>query len=195
MFYPAQPEMVFTVLRVLLGLNIPFVLVHRAESPPLPTALRESIEASPLVFLTQWAPQQYTLSHPATGWFLSHCGLNSVQESLASGIPLICWPLFADQPLLSIMVSQVLNCGFELSEVRQGFGLKYRQSTGMTPTGTLEAVAEEAREVLKAAFFDQEKRAVKEEGARKMQKLLNDAWKESGEAKKDAEAFVQFVLA
>lgn len=93
------------------------------------------------------------------------------------------------------MVSQVLNCGFELSEVRQGFGLKYRQSTGKTPTGTLEAVAEEAREVLKAAFFDQEKRAVKEEGARKMQKLLNDAWKESGEAKKDAEAFVQFILA
>jgi UDP:flavonoid glycosyltransferase YjiC (YdhE family) len=29
--------------------------------------------------------------------FLSHCGLNSLSEALARGIPLVCWPLFADQ--------------------------------------------------------------------------------------------------
>uniref|UniRef100_A0ACD5WLV2 Uncharacterized protein n=1 Tax=Avena sativa TaxID=4498 RepID=A0ACD5WLV2_AVESA len=44
-----------------------------------------------------WAPQVRILAHHATGAFLSHCGWNSVLESLAHGVPLIGWPLAADQ--------------------------------------------------------------------------------------------------
>lgn len=44
-----------------------------------------------------WAPQVEILAHAATGAFLTHCGWNSVQESLAHGVPLIGWPLSAEQ--------------------------------------------------------------------------------------------------
>ncbi|XP_039787018.1 hydroquinone glucosyltransferase-like [Panicum virgatum] len=37
------------------------------------------------------------LSHPATAAFVSHCGWNSTLESVASGVPMVAWPLYAEQ--------------------------------------------------------------------------------------------------
>nr|BAP90362.1 UDP-glycose: glycosyltransferase UGT92H1 [Fagopyrum esculentum] len=49
------------------------------------------------LLLHKWAPQMEILSHKSTGAFLSHCGWNSVLESLSQGIPMIGWPYFAEQ--------------------------------------------------------------------------------------------------
>jgi hydroquinone glucosyltransferase len=48
---------------------------------------------------TGWAPQSKILLHPSTGGFLSHCGWNSTLEGICAGVPFICWPLAADQPI------------------------------------------------------------------------------------------------
>jgi UDP:flavonoid glycosyltransferase YjiC (YdhE family) len=37
------------------------------------------------------------LAHVATGAFLSHCGWNSVLESMSHGVPVVGWPLGAEQ--------------------------------------------------------------------------------------------------
>ncbi|KAJ9174986.1 hypothetical protein P3X46_013575 [Hevea brasiliensis] len=44
-----------------------------------------------------WAPQAQVLAHKSIGVHVTHCGANSVYESIANGIPMICRPgVFAD---------------------------------------------------------------------------------------------------
>ncbi|KAJ4728147.1 Glycosyltransferase [Melia azedarach] len=53
-----------------------------------------------------WAPQARVLSHGSTGGFLTHCGWNSVLESVVNGVPLIAWPLYAEQKMNTVMLTE-----------------------------------------------------------------------------------------
>ncbi|KAG2630422.1 anthocyanidin 5,3-O-glucosyltransferase-like [Panicum virgatum] len=44
-----------------------------------------------------WAPQVDVQRHRAAGAFVTHCGWNSTLEGVAAGLPLLCWPLYAEQ--------------------------------------------------------------------------------------------------
>ncbi|KAJ4964715.1 hypothetical protein NE237_016564 [Protea cynaroides] len=47
--------------------------------------------------LASWCPQEQVLSHQSIGGFLTHSGWNSTMETICGGVPVICWPFFADQ--------------------------------------------------------------------------------------------------
>ncbi|KAJ1689583.1 hypothetical protein LUZ63_013738 [Rhynchospora breviuscula] len=44
-----------------------------------------------------WAPQVEVLQHDAIGGFITHCGWNSILEAITAGVPMVCWPLYAEQ--------------------------------------------------------------------------------------------------
>ncbi|ESQ45461.1 hypothetical protein EUTSA_v10010327mg [Eutrema salsugineum] len=56
-----------------------------------------------------WAPQAEILAHQAVGGFLTHCGWNSIFESVVSGVPMIAWPLFADQMVNATLLNEELG--------------------------------------------------------------------------------------
>ena len=45
----------------------------------------------------EWLPQNDLLAHKDIKAFVSHVGHNSLYESAYHGVPLVCFPLFAEQ--------------------------------------------------------------------------------------------------
>nr|XP_010916885.1 UDP-glycosyltransferase 88F3 [Elaeis guineensis] len=56
-----------------------------------------------------WAPQVEVLAHEAVGAFVTHCGWNSTLEGLCAGMPLIGWPLYAEQRMNKVMLVEELR--------------------------------------------------------------------------------------
>ncbi|XP_073288726.1 hydroquinone glucosyltransferase-like [Primulina huaijiensis] len=53
-----------------------------------------------------WAPQAKILEHDSICAFLSHCGWNSTLESVVNGVPLIVWPLYAEQRMNAVLLNE-----------------------------------------------------------------------------------------
>uniref|UniRef100_A0A0A9GX19 Uncharacterized protein n=1 Tax=Arundo donax TaxID=35708 RepID=A0A0A9GX19_ARUDO len=54
--------------------------------------------------LQSWAPQTAILGHPSVGCFVTHCGWNSILESITNGVPMVAWPLYAEQNMNAAMM-------------------------------------------------------------------------------------------
>ncbi|XP_058181839.1 7-deoxyloganetic acid glucosyl transferase-like [Rhododendron vialii] len=67
-------------------------------------------------YMVGWAPQEEVLNHGAIGGFLTHNGWNSTLESIVVGVPMICWPYFADQMINSRFVSEVWKIGLDMKD-------------------------------------------------------------------------------
>ncbi|XP_012703082.1 putative cis-zeatin O-glucosyltransferase [Setaria italica] len=77
------------------------------------TKFTKEIEGTGLVII-EWAPQLEILAHPSTAAFMSHCGWNSIMESMSHGKPILAWPMHSDQPWVAELVCKYLKAGFLL---------------------------------------------------------------------------------
>jgi UDP:flavonoid glycosyltransferase YjiC (YdhE family) len=98
--------------------KLPFFWVIRpdlviGESAILPPEfVAETKERS---LIAEWCPQEEVLNHPSVGGFLTHSGWNSTVESLIAGVPILCWPLFADQQMNCRYCCNEWGIGMEIS--------------------------------------------------------------------------------
>ncbi|XP_019193899.1 PREDICTED: UDP-glycosyltransferase 71A15-like [Ipomoea nil] len=61
-----------------------------------------------------WAPQVEVLAHRATAAFVSHCGWNSTLESMWHGVPMVTWPIYAEQQTNAFQLVKELGLAVEL---------------------------------------------------------------------------------
>ncbi|XP_076900128.1 UDP-glycosyltransferase 90A1-like [Bidens hawaiensis] len=64
--------------------------------------------------VSEWVDQMEILKHEAVIGFLSHCGWNSVLESMCVGVPILAMPLMAEQHLNARMVVEEIGMGLRL---------------------------------------------------------------------------------
>ncbi|CAL5192408.1 unnamed protein product [Lathyrus oleraceus] len=86
-----------------------------------------------------WAPQLLILDHPSTGGIVTHCGWNSILESVSSSLPMITWPMFADQFFNEKLVVDVLKIGVSVESKVNKFWL-----------GIVEEIVVKREEIVKA---------------------------------------------
>lgn len=69
------------------------------------------------LILPLWGPQVDILSHPSVGGFLSHCGWNSTLESILNGVPMIAWPLYAEQRQNATLLAEEIGVAIRPKEL------------------------------------------------------------------------------
>ncbi|KAF2321083.1 hypothetical protein GH714_033719 [Hevea brasiliensis] len=88
----------------------------------LPEGFEERMEGKGLI-IRGWAPQLSILEHEAVGGFVTHCGWNSTLEAICAGVPMVTWPVFADQFYNEKLVTQVLRIGVAVGAQKWAIGV------------------------------------------------------------------------
>ncbi|KAL7614820.1 UDP-glycosyltransferase 88B1 [Lactuca sativa] len=68
-----------------------------------------------------WAPQPVILGHDSVGGFVSHCGWNSVLEAVAAGVPIVAWPLYAEQKMNRVYLVEEMKVALAVDMSSDGF--------------------------------------------------------------------------
>lgn len=79
----------------------------------LPEGFEKRMEGKGLI-IRGWAPQVLILEHEAVGGFVTHSGWNSTLEAVCAGVPMVTWPVFAEQFYNEKLVTQILRIGVEV---------------------------------------------------------------------------------
>ncbi|KAI3789262.1 hypothetical protein L2E82_02054 [Cichorium intybus] len=108
-----QIESIATALKIL---SRPFIWVvkqpENQESQQI--GILEEIKEQGLI--VSWSPQTAVLSHPSVGCFISHCGWNSLIESITAGVPVTACPRWIDQPTNAKLVTDVWGVGVKINK-------------------------------------------------------------------------------
>lgn len=97
-----------------------------------------------------WVPQLKVLSHEAIGGFVSHCGWNSILESIVCGVPIATWPLHSEQQVNAFQLVKEVGVAVEIT-------LDYCERNKDQPMVTAEAIEKGIRELMEANMEVREK--------------------------------------
>ncbi|KAA8546286.1 hypothetical protein F0562_002975 [Nyssa sinensis] len=109
-----------------------------------------------------WAPQVAVLSHESVGGFVTHCGWNSVLEAVVAGVPMVAWPLYAEQHLNKAALVEDMKMAIPLEHSEDGF-----------------VSGEEVERRIRELMESERGRELRER-SQKMKEMASDAWLEFG---------------
>ncbi|KAF8647998.1 hypothetical protein HU200_065033 [Digitaria exilis] len=90
--------------------GVDFLWVVRPSNANLGMGFEERVKGRGMV-VREWVDQREILRHSCVRGFLSHCGWNSVLESVVAGVPLAAWPIEFEQPMNAKLVVDELGVG------------------------------------------------------------------------------------
>nr|BAF49298.1 UDP-glucose:flavonoid 3-O-glucosyltransferase [Clitoria ternatea] len=122
--------------------------------------------------VVSWVPQSHVLSHGSVGVFVTHCGANSVMESVSNGVPMICRPFFGDQGIAARVIQDI----WEIGVIVEG---KVFTKNGFVKSLNLILVQEDGKKI--------------RDNALKVKQIVQDAVGPHGQAAEDFNTLVEVI--
>ncbi|KAL2514352.1 UDP-glycosyltransferase 86A1 [Forsythia ovata] len=172
-------EIIEEIAHGLLISEVNFIWIVRADivssndTDVLPTEFKNDIKDKGLII--PWCNQKEVLSNPAVGGFITHCGWNSILESIWSGVPMICYPVTYDQPTNRKLVVDDWKIGINLCD-------------GLSVTRV------EVADKIKSLMSGETSYGLRQE-ITKMRKILRDAFKIDGSSERYFDQFLKDLKA
>ncbi|KAL2529906.1 UDP-glycosyltransferase 86A1 [Forsythia ovata] len=142
------------IANALLLTGVNFILILRPditgpdETDILPDGFNDRMKDRGLIL--QWCNQNMVLSHESVGGFITHCGWNSVLESIWYGVPMICYPFITDQPTNRKLVVSDWKIGINLCDGEQLSTVEISQKINILMSGkTSDDLKQEMKKVRK----------------------------------------------
>ncbi|KAL9228062.1 hypothetical protein vseg_003678 [Gypsophila vaccaria] len=170
-------EIIHGIANGLLKSEVNFIWVIRpdivssCDLNPLPDGFKEKCLGRGLI--VTWCDQTKVLSHQSVGGFLTHCGWNSILESIWYVIPLLCFPLLTDQFTNRKLVVDDLKIGINLCDDKVITEMEVAKNIDRL-------MRENSGENLRAEI-------------RRVKNVLANAWNEDGSSKRHFDEFVRIV--
>ncbi|KAL7092143.1 hypothetical protein ACP275_12G147200 [Erythranthe tilingii] len=177
-----------------LGLGLeaskkPFIWVIRNASDELQTWLleekfRERNNGRGLL-IHGWSPQVLILSHRSIGGFLTHCGWNSTLEGITAGVPMMTWPLSAEQFFNERLIVNVIKVGVRVGVEVPAMFLERENDL---------VKSEEIKRGVEVLMDEGEEGRERRERAREMGEMAKRAVEEGGSSHRNMAALIQDVV-
>ncbi|KAL4577192.1 hypothetical protein LXL04_013296 [Taraxacum kok-saghyz] len=126
---------------------VSFLWVVRKYEGTVVDELQERVGERGMI-VKEWVDQLEILKHESVTGFVSHCGWNSVLESICSEVPILAWPMMAEQPLNARMVAEEIKIGLRV-ETFDGSVKGFVTSEGLKKTVKELMEGEKGKEVRK----------------------------------------------
>lgn len=170
--------------------NRPFIWVIRDASDEFQKRLleekfEERIQGRGFL-IYGWAPQVLILSHHSIGGFLTHCGWNSTIEGICSGLPMITWPVFAEQFINERLVVKVLKTG-------ESTGMKSPVFLGMGEIG-VQVTRDDTKVAIDKVMDEGEEGQMRRKRAKELGELARKAVNEGGSSYLNITQLIQDIM-
>ncbi|KAL5562479.1 hypothetical protein UlMin_032226 [Ulmus minor] len=146
----------------------------------LPDGFEKRMKGKGLL-IRDWAPQVLILEHEAIGGFVTHCGWNSTLEAVCGGVPMVTWPVSAEQFYNEKLVTQVLGIGVPVG------AQKWAKLVG-------DSVKKEAIEKAVVRIMEGEEAEEMRSKARELGKTARRAVQEGGSSYSDLSALIEELM-
>ncbi|KAH7685954.1 UDP-glucuronosyl/UDP-glucosyltransferase protein [Dioscorea alata] len=131
-----------------------------------------------------WAPQVLLLNQAEIGGFVTHCGWNSCLESICAGVPMITWPMFAEQSFNEKLIVDVLKVGVAL-------GVKVCSSK---EEERVLMKREEIRKAVEELMGDGEEKVRRRRRAKELKEMAKKAVEEGGTSYEDLSCLIEELV-
>ncbi|KAJ8553791.1 hypothetical protein K7X08_024469 [Anisodus acutangulus] len=107
------PEQIQEIAKGLELSNTCFLWVTRPKVLEHLHGLEERVKNRALI-VKEWVDQSEVLRHESIKGFLSHCGWNSILESICAKVPILALPFMAEQHLNAKLVAEEIGVGLRI---------------------------------------------------------------------------------